>query len=163
MFIDITQWFCQASWWMWDGFREIWRQGALDYLWHRGQGQTKQAARETVLLSHEVQKRPPFVLSSFSEQSLCVPNSKLSPRLMSQWFMSQGLYVYNQSFVSLSWRFQSLACYLLITYWESLKSGGISQLREVTLRATTQSKDPGKQSTALQERSMSPGCSLFMK
>lgn len=52
--------------------------------------------RETLLLSHAVQKG---CILNFSEGSSGVARLKLSPRLVNG-FMSKGLYMYCQSFIS---------------------------------------------------------------
>jgi len=57
--------------------------------------------RDTLPLSHEVQRGLLCILKSLSERTLGVAGSRLSSRL-GQRFMSKWLYVQNQPFISLS-------------------------------------------------------------
>ncbi|XP_074423676.1 butyrophilin subfamily 1 member A1-like isoform X9 [Larus michahellis] len=100
----------------------------------------RQALRETLPLSPEVQKGPPGFLNSSSERSLAAAGSNPSPRL-GQRFMSKGLYTRNQSLDPLAK--MSKFSVLLVTYRESVAARNLSASRRRTLSERPHSRgDP---------------------
>lgn len=85
---------------MWEWLNKIWWQGTLDY-GKVQRIQSEKSVSDSVLLNQEIQNGPPYFLNAFSERILGTTGSRLNLRLGQQ-FVSEGLYMHNQTFTPLS-------------------------------------------------------------